>query len=261
MSKINIETETISIDLLQPHPRNVRQGDIGAISESLKAHGQYRPITYQKSTGRILAGNHTWKAAKALGWKEIVATSIVCNDEEAIRILLADNRTSDLADYDDAGLAELLKELADTTTGLEGTLFDGDALDQLLNDLGEYTPADDIENIYSQAVKVPQYEIVGDEPKTSELLDTDRTKKLQQQILKSNLPDDVRDFLIAASNRHTVFNYAKIAEFYPHQTPEIQQLMEESVLIIIDADDAIAKGYATFAQTIDQLEQLDNEDA
>jgi hypothetical protein len=37
--------------------------------------------------------------------------------------------------------------------------------------------------------------------------------------------------------------------------------MEESVLIIIDADDAIAKGYATFAQTIDQLEQLDNEDA
>ncbi len=256
-----IETETIDIDTVHPHPRNVRQGDVGAISQSLQAHGQYRPITYQKSTGRILAGNHTWKAAKALGWKNIVASAVVCDDDEAIRILIADNRTSDLADYDDAGLAELLKELADTSSGLEGTLFDGDSLDQLLNDLGQHPPTEDIENIYSQAVKVPQYEIVGDEPKTSELSNTDRTKKLQQQIIKSDLPDDVRDFLIAASHRHTVFDYSKIAEFYPHQTPEIQNLMEQSVLIIIDANDAIANGYAVFAQTIDELEQLDNEDA
>jgi hypothetical protein len=259
MSKINIETETISIDLLQPHPRNVRQGDIGAISESLKAHGQYRPITYQKSTGRILAGNHTWKAAKALGWKEIVATSVVCNDEEAIRILLADNRTSDLADYDDAGLVELLKELADTTTGLEGTLFDGDTLDQLLNDLGQQIIDDDSTSKYSQAVKVPHYEIVGEEPKTNELLDLNKTKKLQEQINKSDLPDDVREFLIAATNRHTVFNYAKIAEFYPHQTPEVQQLMEQSVLIIIDADDAIANGYATFDTAIANIRDADND--
>jgi hypothetical protein len=132
MSKIRIETETISIDLLQPHPRNVRQGDIGAISESLKAHGQYRPITYQKSTGRILAGNHTWKAAKALGWKEIVATSIVCDDEQALRILLADNRSSDLATYDDKELMQLLQDIAATGTELEGTLYDGDDLDDLI---------------------------------------------------------------------------------------------------------------------------------
>jgi len=256
-----IETQSIDIDTVHPHPRNVRQGDVGAISQSLKAHGQYRPITYQKSTGRILAGNHTWKAAKALGWKNIVASAVVCDDDEAIRILIADNRTSDLADYDDAGLAELLKELADTTTGLEGTLFDGDALDQLLNDLGEYTPADDIENIYSQAVKVPQYEIVGDQPKLKELFNDDRSLKLQKEINESNIPDDIKQFLVTASMRHTVFDYSKIAEFYPHQTPEIQKLMEQSVLIIIDANDAIANGYAVFAQTIDELEQLDNEDA
>lgn len=256
-----IETQTIDIDTVHPHPRNVRQGDVGAISQSLKAHGQYRPITYQKSTGRILAGNHTWKAAKALGWKNIVASAVVCDDDEAIRILIADNRTSDLADYDDAGLAELLKELADTTTGLEGTLFDGDALDQLLNDLGEYTPADDIENIYSQAVKVPQYEIVGDQPKLKELFNDDRTLKLQKEINESNISDDIKQFLVTASMRHTVFDYSKIAEFYPHQTSEIQKLMEQSVLIIIDANDAIANGYAVFAQTIDELEQLDNEDA
>jgi hypothetical protein len=132
MTNIKIETETINIDLLQPHPRNVRQGDIGAISQSLQLHGQYRPITYQKSTGRILAGNHTWKAAKSLGWKEIVATSIVCDDEQALRILLADIRSSDLATYDDKELMQLLQDIAATGAELEGTLYDGDDLDDLI---------------------------------------------------------------------------------------------------------------------------------
>ena len=256
-----IETETIDIDTVHPHPRNVRQGDIGAISQSLQAHGQYRPITYQKSTGRILAGNHTWKAAKALGWTKIVASAKVCDDDEAIRILIADNRTSDLADYDDAGLAELLKELADTTNGLEGTLFDGDSLDQLLNDLNNDSLEIDPNSKYSQAVKVPQYEIVGEQPQTSELADHSRAEKLQKQIEQSDLPDDLRQFLFAATTRHIVFNYAKIAEFYPHQTPEVQKLMEQSVLIIIDADDAIANGYATFDQTITDLRELDDDHA
>lgn len=127
-----IETETIDIDTVHPHPRNVRQGDIGAISQSLQAHGQYRPITYQKSTGRILAGNHTWKAAKALGWKNIVASAVICDDEQALRILLADNRSSDLATYDDKELMLLLQDIALTGTELEGTLFDGDDLDDLI---------------------------------------------------------------------------------------------------------------------------------
>ena len=127
-----IETKTIDIDTVHPHPRNVRQGDIGAISQSLQAHGQFRAITYQKSTGRILAGNHTWKAAKALGWTKIVASAVVCDDDQALKILLVDNRSSDLATYDDKELMELLKELSQNDPLLEGTLYDGDDLDDLV---------------------------------------------------------------------------------------------------------------------------------
>ena len=129
-----LENLAISIDEVHTHPSNVRQGDIGAISESLKAHGQYRPIVYQQSTKRILAGNHTYKAAKALGWTHIAATPIVCDDEQALRILLADNKANDLATYDEPELIELLKQLADTSEGLLGTLFDGDELDSLIAD-------------------------------------------------------------------------------------------------------------------------------
>jgi hypothetical protein len=126
-----MEQLTIEIDDVKPHPRNVREGDIGAISESLKANGQYKPIVYQPSTGHILAGNHTWKAAKALGWKTIGATAFDCTDEQALRILIADNRASDLATYNDKELFDVLQELADSVEGLQGTLYDGDELDDL----------------------------------------------------------------------------------------------------------------------------------
>jgi hypothetical protein len=110
----------------------VRQGDVGAITQSLRAHGQYRPIVVQRSTGHILAGNHTFLAAKALGWEKVAATFVDCDDEQAIKILLVDNRANDLAIYDDRALADLLKNLAATSAGLDGSLFNGDDLDDLL---------------------------------------------------------------------------------------------------------------------------------
>lgn len=125
-------TEKVKLTQLKPHPQNVRQGDVGALSESLKEHGQYRPIVAQKQTGHILAGNHTYKAAQALGWKEISVTYVECDDEQALRILLVDNRANDLATYDDSNLAELLQQLAVTEKQLSGTGFDGDDLDDLL---------------------------------------------------------------------------------------------------------------------------------
>jgi ParB-like chromosome segregation protein Spo0J len=134
MNEKNIGSLLMDINLLTPHPRNVRQGDIGAICESLKAHGQYRAIVFQKSSNQIIAGNHTWKAAKSLGWDQIAATEFDCDDETALRILLADNKASDLATYDNDQLEDLLRELALTEKALEGTLFDGNNLDEIIND-------------------------------------------------------------------------------------------------------------------------------
>ena len=96
------------IDSISTHARNVRQGDVGAIVQSLKAHGQYRPIVVHQETNQILAGNHTYLAARSLGWDKIAVTYVDCDDDTALRILLADNRANDLATYDDSSLAALL---------------------------------------------------------------------------------------------------------------------------------------------------------
>jgi hypothetical protein len=133
-NNIRTELKTLAkpIGDFRTHERNVRQGDIGAICTSLEAHGQYRPIVVHKETNRILAGNHTFLAAQSLGWDKIAVTFVDCDEEQALRILIADNRSNDLALYDDYALSEVLKELALSQEGLSGTLYDGDDLDNLL---------------------------------------------------------------------------------------------------------------------------------
>lgn len=129
-----LSRSAVAIDSVQPHPKNVRHGDIGAISTSLTAHGQYRPILVQKSTGYIVAGNHTWSAAKSLGWDKIAVLQLEMDDDRALRILLADNKSSDLATYDTHALAEVLSGFA-REFDMEGLIWDQDDLDDLLSQM------------------------------------------------------------------------------------------------------------------------------
>ena len=120
---------------LTRHPRNPRQGDVGAIVQSIQHNGFYAPLIVQKSTGFVLAGNHRLAAAQELGMEKVPVVVVDVDDDAALRVLLADNRTADLATYDDSALAALLEELAVTPVALTGTGYDGDDLDRLLNDL------------------------------------------------------------------------------------------------------------------------------
>ncbi len=112
---------------LQQYPGNPRRGDVAAIAASLEANGQYRPVVVQKSTGYVLAGNHTVQAAESLGWSEVAAVVLDVDDDRAARIVLADNRTADLARYDDGALLHLLNDLDD----LDGTGYDDHDLEAL----------------------------------------------------------------------------------------------------------------------------------
>ncbi|MET9879572.1 ParB/RepB/Spo0J family partition protein [Actinacidiphila glaucinigra] len=124
----------VPIDDLVVYHRNPRTGDVDAIANSLRANGQYKAIVVNRGThtGRpneILAGNHTWTAAQQLGWEQIAATWVDVPDEDAARIAVVENRTSDLAGYDSELLADILEELPD----LDGTGYDQTALDKLLD--------------------------------------------------------------------------------------------------------------------------------
>ena len=67
MSATVVKTEQVPLEKLSPYPYNARRGNVEVIRESLRVNGQYKPIVVQKSTGHVLAGNHTLEAARAEG--------------------------------------------------------------------------------------------------------------------------------------------------------------------------------------------------
>ena len=72
-------------------------------------------------------------------------------------------------------------------------------------------------------------------------------------IKNSNVSEEEKKFLKLAASRHIVFNYAKIADYYAHASKEMQELMEQSALVILDIDDAIANGYVKLSKDIERI--------
>ena len=108
-----MEAKKTSVEDLKEYPNNARRGNVTLLMESLKTNGQYRPIVVQKSTNYVLAGNHLLRAAKSLGWEDVDAVFIDVDDQQALKIVLVDNRSNDLGEYNDDFLRTLLKDLED----------------------------------------------------------------------------------------------------------------------------------------------------
>jgi len=126
-----LQVATVRLSELSTHPENPRRGDLDAIKESFERHGQYQPLVVNGRTMEVLAGNHRLMAARELGWDYVAVVFVDVDEETARQIVLVDNRTSDLADYDLEALLELLGSVEE----LDGTGYDERALDDLLDEL------------------------------------------------------------------------------------------------------------------------------
>ncbi len=126
---------------LKPHPDNPRSGDVGAIVDSIKKNGWHGVVVCQKSTRRILVGNHRVRAALILDLKEIPVQWADVDDQRARAILLADNRASDLGGYDDEILARVVYESA-VDGLLDSTGYDLEDMDRLVRQAMEPAPMD-----------------------------------------------------------------------------------------------------------------------
>jgi DNA modification methylase len=107
-------------------PNNARKHDdknLGAIKGSLAKFGQQKPIVVD-AKGIILAGNGTAQAAKALGWDEIDCVVTTLDGFNAAAYGLADNRSSELADWDTDILSKTLKNLREIDFDIEAIGFD-----------------------------------------------------------------------------------------------------------------------------------------
>lgn len=243
--------------------RNANKGtDRGreALKQSLARLGAGRSVLVDKH-GVTIAGNKTLEAATELGLTKTVevetdgSTLVVVKridmdlntDIKARELAFADNRVGELdLEWD----PEVLK------TDLE--MLKSDFLDDLWtpedfllenNETEDETEAESDTN-YSRSVKSPTYVVTGEKPKLTDLFDKSVTTKLISNIDKSNLTEDVKEFLRIAAQRHTVLHFKHIAEYYAHANEELQSLMEENALIIIDFNKAIELGLVELTKEI-----------
>lgn len=110
-----MKLETMKLTELVSDPNNARQHDdknLDAIKGSLTQFGQRKPIVIGKGNV-VIAGNGTLAAAKALGWAsiEVVRVPDDWTADQAKAFALADNRTAELATWDNEVLQQQLQEL------------------------------------------------------------------------------------------------------------------------------------------------------
>lgn len=249
-----MEIITKRIDEVIPYENNPRKNEeaVDYVAKSIEQFGFKVPIIIDKNN-IIVTGHTRLKAAKKLGLKEVPCIMADDLTEEQIKAFrLADNKVSEFAQWDD----DLLKiELDDIDIDMAdfGFVFGDIGID----DVGSNPLTDEK---YTTKVEIPQYEVTGEEPPIKELVDLTKTNELISKIKSSNVTEEQKEFLIEAAKRHSVFNYAKIAEYYAHQDKEMQELMEDSALVIIDFDDAIKNGYVQLRSEILGLEEQEYEE-
>ena len=203
----------------------------------------------------LIAGNGVYEQAQELGLKvriiesdgkELIAikrTDLSTEDDRRKALALADNHSSDTSVFD----IELVMEDF-STDDLDLWEFSIDMQDF---QIGDEVNSDE-SSIYSRKIIPPTYEPKNEKPEISELFDSKKTYELIEEINNCDISEQDKNLLLVAASRHTVFNYAKIADYYAHSPKEVQHLMEKSALIIIDFDKAIEYGFVELTEEIKQ---------
>jgi hypothetical protein len=122
-----MDTLTVPINSLTLDPSNARRHsdvNLRAIAHSLSRFGQRKPIVVRGL--QVLAGNGTLEAALSLGWTEIQIVQVPedWDNDTAMAYALADNRTAELAEWDETRLATQLLELENRDWDIEALGFE-----------------------------------------------------------------------------------------------------------------------------------------
>lgn len=230
----NMQIVEKKLTWLKPYANNPRDNEsaVEPVANSIKEFGFKVPIV-ATSDGEIINGHTRFKASKLLGLKKVpVIISDDLTEEQIKAFRLADNKTGELADWNEELLA---KELEKLDFNLEQFGFEKLA--------DEFDEEDNEEDPYTSKITTPTYEPTGEEVYLQDLVDTTKRDELIRKIQTADIPSDIEEFLKNAAQRHLRFNYKNIAEYYASAPKEVQELFEDSALVIIDYDKAIEKGY------------------
>jgi len=261
------QVEQVPTSDLIPYARNARthsDAQVAQIAGSIQEFGFCNPVLIDGQNG-IIAGHGRVRAADLLKLQTVPCIRLDhLTDAQKRAYILADNRIALSSGWDEAMLANELQDLHADEIDLGLTGFDADELSKLLGleeldgeAIGSEGGNEPEAGQYTNKIEAPIYEPKGEKPPIADLFDKNKTNELCDEIRKADIPDDVKQFLTIAAQRHTVFNFRNIAEFYCHATAQVQHLMERSGLIIIDMDKAIQNGFVHLSERLGAIADIE----
>jgi DNA modification methylase len=104
--------EWVPLDRIHPWDKNPRrnEGAVKPVASSLSRWGWAEVIVAQRGSGRIISGHTRWKAAKELGEAVVPVRFVDVADQDVEALSLALNKLGEIAEWDEALLAEILQD-------------------------------------------------------------------------------------------------------------------------------------------------------
>ena len=248
-----------SVKELIPYVNNTRthtDEQVNQVASSIKEFGFTNPVLIDNQGG-IIAGHCRVLAAGKLNLKEVPCIELShLTEAQKKAYIIADNKLALNAGWNEDLLKIELESLKELDFDLDVLGFDDAELESFFNFDKELESKTD-DDTYTKKIEAPIYEPKGEKPSISELLNTEKAENFIKKIKNSNVTKEEKEFLINAAKRHFVFNYESIANYYAHSEKEMQELMEESALVIIDFNKAIENGYIRLSEKT--LEEFSND--
>ena len=235
-----MKVKKIDINKLQPasyNPRQISTKQYKDLKESIKKFDLVDPIIINQNGNVVIGGHQRLKVCKELKHTEIDCVVLDLTKEQERELNIRLNKSGGEFDMDILANEFDIENLVDW--GFKHV------------ELG--LNIDKIDENYTRKIKTPHYEPKNIKPELSKLVDERKQKELLKKIHKSNVDNETKEFLIKASQRHLVFNYSNIADFYAHSDSETKELMEQSGLVIIDFDSAIKNGFVEMSNDLKNL--------
>ena len=232
-----MKIEQIKASKLKPatyNPRQINSKQYKDLKTSIEKFGLVDPIIVNKDL-TVIGGHQRLKICKELFFKDVDCHILNLNKEQEKELNIRLNKSGGEFNMDILANEFNIDELVDWGFKHIELGLNIDKID---------------DNPYTDKIQIPVYETNNTKPNIKDLYNIEKTLKLVEKINNSKINNKIKDFLILSAQRHIIFNYNKIADYYAHSDIDTQSLMEDLALVIIDFDKAIENGYVKLSEEI-----------